>query len=64
MRLLTIAMLIGAAVVTANPLAEKLRREEPTENKTVIVENIVYECPKISPKVFIISMVSLRIFNW
>jgi len=57
-------MLVGAAVVTANPLAEKLRREDPAENKTVIVENIVYECPKISPKVFIISMVSLRIFNW
>jgi hypothetical protein len=64
MRLHTIAnVLASAAVVAANPLAEKLQRDEPAENKTVIVEKIVYECPKISPKVFIISMASLGIFN-
>ena len=63
MRLYTIGVLAYAALVAANPLAEKSQRDESAENKTAIVEKIVYECPKISPKVFIVSMVSLVFFN-
>lgn len=62
MRLPTIAnVLAGAAVVAANPIAEKVQRDD---NATVIIEEIVYECPKISPKVFIISMVSIETCSW
>ncbi|TVY85410.1 Purine nucleoside permease [Lachnellula suecica] len=65
MRLPTIAnVLAGAAVVVANPVSEKLSRDEPVGNTTVVVEEIVYECPKISPKVFIISMFSPEADIW
>lgn len=65
MRLHNIAnVLAGAAVVAANPMAEKVQRDEPADNTTVIIEQIVYECPKISPKVFIISMVSFETSIW
>jgi len=61
MRLYTIANVLAvAAVVAAKPLAEKVQRDESAGNTTVIIEKIVYECPKISPKVFIISMVSFE----
>ncbi|TVY37889.1 Purine nucleoside permease [Lachnellula subtilissima] len=67
MRLLNIANVLGgAAIVVANPVAEKFQRDEPATNNTVIqiVEKIVYECPKISPKVFIISMFSPEADVW
>lgn len=62
MRLSTIVnVLTGAAVMAANPLAQKLQRDQAVENGTVkvIIEKVTYECPKVKPKVFIISMVRI-----